>query len=115
MKKLSREYGYSAVGVYFALSALDFPFCFLAVRMLGTDRIGRWEHNVVEVFFKVVPRSAVDKAWEVIAWPFPAKEVAPGSVVDGAVAGDGQDWGVDEAEKNNTGDNASKFMIDNMA
>jgi len=48
LKKLSREYGWTAVGVYFALSALDFPFCFLAVRALGTDRIGQWEHNVVE-------------------------------------------------------------------
>jgi hypothetical protein len=40
MRKLSREYGWSAVGVYFALSALDFPFCYLLVRTLGTDRIG---------------------------------------------------------------------------
>jgi hypothetical protein len=40
MKKLSREYGWSAVGVYFALSALDFPFCYLLVKTLGTDRIG---------------------------------------------------------------------------
>jgi hypothetical protein len=39
-KKLSREYGWSAVGVYFALSVLDFPFCFLLVRVVGTDRIG---------------------------------------------------------------------------
>lgn len=40
LKKLSREYGWSAVGVYFALSVLDFPFCFLLVRIVGTDRIG---------------------------------------------------------------------------
>lgn len=40
MRRLSREYGWSAVGVYFALSALDFPFCYLLVRYLGTDRIG---------------------------------------------------------------------------
>lgn len=39
-KKLSREYGWSAVGVYFALSVLDFPFCFLFVRLVGTERIG---------------------------------------------------------------------------
>lgn len=39
-KKLSREYGWSAVGVYFALSVLDFPFCFLLVRIVGTERIG---------------------------------------------------------------------------
>lgn len=42
LKKLSREYGWSAVGVYFALSVLDFPFCFLLVRIVGTDRIGKW-------------------------------------------------------------------------
>lgn len=40
MRKLSREYGWSALGVYIALSALDFPFCYLLVRYLGTDRIG---------------------------------------------------------------------------
>jgi N-terminal acetyltransferase 2 len=43
MKKLSREYGWAAVGVYFALSVLDFPFCFLAVRMIGVDKIGETE------------------------------------------------------------------------
>jgi hypothetical protein len=50
LRKLSKEYGYSAVGVYFALSALDFPFCFLAVRLAGADRIGHYEHVVVETF-----------------------------------------------------------------
>ncbi len=40
MRKLSREYGWSALGVYLTLSALDFPFCYLLVRYLGTDRIG---------------------------------------------------------------------------
>ena len=39
MKKLSKEYGWVAVGVYFGLGFLDFPFCFLLVRMVGTDRI----------------------------------------------------------------------------
>lgn len=41
LKKLSREYGWSAVGVYFGLSVLDFPFCFLLVRVVGADNIGR--------------------------------------------------------------------------
>jgi hypothetical protein len=41
MRKLSREYGWSALGVYLALSALDSPFCYLLVRFLGTDRIGK--------------------------------------------------------------------------
>lgn len=45
-----------------ALSALDFPFCVLAVRMLGTDRIGRWEHTIVRAF------------WETISIPFPEGE-----------------------------------------
>ena len=40
LKKLSREYGWSAVGVYLALSVLDFPFCFLLVRFVGTEKIG---------------------------------------------------------------------------
>lgn len=40
LKKLSREYGWTAVGVYLALSVLDFPFCFLLVRTVGTEKIG---------------------------------------------------------------------------
>lgn len=48
LKHLSREYGYSALGVYLGLSALDFPFCFLAVRYFGADRIGAVEKTVVE-------------------------------------------------------------------
>lgn len=43
MRKLSREYGWSALGVYFALTALDFPFCYLFVKQMGTDRIGELE------------------------------------------------------------------------
>lgn len=42
LKKLSREYGWSAVGVYLALSVLDFPFCFLLVRTVGTEKIGEF-------------------------------------------------------------------------
>jgi hypothetical protein len=42
MKKLSREYGWSALGVYLGLTALDFPFCYLLVRYLGTDKIGKF-------------------------------------------------------------------------
>jgi hypothetical protein len=49
LKKLSREYGWSAVGVYFLLSALDFPFCYLLVRFLGTDRIGELDFSLLVV------------------------------------------------------------------
>lgn len=48
LKKLSREYGWAALGVYLGLSALDFPFCFAAVRLLGVERIGYYEHVVIE-------------------------------------------------------------------
>lgn len=47
LKQMSKQYGYTAVGVYLALSALDFPFCFLAVRLLGTERVGHYEEVAV--------------------------------------------------------------------
>ncbi|OGM42024.1 peptide alpha-N-acetyltransferase Nat2 [Aspergillus bombycis] len=50
LKALSREYGWSALGVYLLLSAMDFPFCFAAVRFLGVEKIGYYEHVVVEAF-----------------------------------------------------------------
>lgn len=59
---MSREYGWTALGVYLALSALDFPFCVLAVRMLGVERIGHWEHVIVRGF------------WDTISVPFPGGE-----------------------------------------
>jgi hypothetical protein len=76
LKKLSREYGWTAVGVYLLLSALDFPFCFLAVRALGTERIGQWEHAVVE-FVK-----------SIISIPFPGmvKDTGEGRVDAGEYA-----------------------------
>jgi hypothetical protein len=54
LKQLSKEYGWTAVGVYFALSLLDFPFCFLAVRLLGTDRIGHYEDVLKDTFWSLV-------------------------------------------------------------
>ncbi|KAH8701481.1 hypothetical protein GQ44DRAFT_717566 [Phaeosphaeriaceae sp. PMI808] len=54
LKKLSREYGWTAVGVYFALTVIDFPFCFLAVRLLGTDRIGHYEDVIKNAFWTVI-------------------------------------------------------------
>ncbi|KAJ4324387.1 DUF1279 super [Neodidymelliopsis sp. IMI 364377] len=54
LKQLSKEYGWAALGVYLGLSALDFPFCFLAVRLLGTDRIGHYEEVVKDGFWNLV-------------------------------------------------------------
>lgn len=42
------------MGVYFALSAIDFPFCFLAVQILGPERVGRWEHAIVDAVKSVL-------------------------------------------------------------
>lgn len=120
LKKLSREYGWTAVGVYFALSALDFPFCFIAVRMLGTERIGHWEHVIVS------------NVKSVLKWPLPeaAKQQieGPAEMVEGAVRSTineieqdkerlldddstyaVQDHGVKAAQVANSGDNASMF------
>ncbi|KAK7512107.1 hypothetical protein IWZ03DRAFT_316862 [Phyllosticta citriasiana] len=101
MRKLSREYGWVALGVYLGLSVLDFPFCFLAVRMLGTDRIGRWEHAVIQGFWDLVHVAFPDlhkgqpKAEEVLT------PTEAGHVEDGAA------HRVDEANKSNTGDEAT--------
>ncbi|KAH6875301.1 hypothetical protein J4E91_004335 [Alternaria rosae] len=54
LKKLSREYGWTAVGVYLGLSLIDFPLCFMAVRLLGTDRIGHYEHVLKNALWSVV-------------------------------------------------------------
>lgn len=55
LKKLSREYGWTAVGIYLALSVLDFPFCFLLVRTVGTEKIAYLEDIVVSYAQKVIP------------------------------------------------------------
>ncbi|KAK4219138.1 N-terminal acetyltransferase 2 [Rhypophila decipiens] len=57
LKKLSREYGWTAVGVYLTLSVLDFPFCFLLVRIVGTEKIAAIEEIVVRNVQKVIPES----------------------------------------------------------
>ncbi|KAL9057027.1 MAG: hypothetical protein Q9162_002575 [Coniocarpon cinnabarinum] len=72
LRKLSREYGWTALGVYLALSALDFPFCFLAVRMLGTERIARAEHAIIHGF------------WAMISFPFPGGEEQVRGILRGA-------------------------------
>ncbi|PKY01859.1 hypothetical protein P168DRAFT_292013 [Aspergillus campestris IBT 28561] len=68
LKTLSKEYGWSALGVYLLLSAMDFPICFLAVRWLGVERIGRYEHMLVEsakdAMQRVWPRSEEEAASE---------------------------------------------------
>ena len=55
LKGLTRKYGWAAVGTYFALSVLDYPFFFLAVRAAGTERIGQYEHSLAEWIKRTIP------------------------------------------------------------
>ncbi|OAA76935.1 hypothetical protein LEL_06619 [Akanthomyces lecanii RCEF 1005] len=73
LKKLFKDYGKSAIGVYLALSVLDFPFCFLLVRIARpapnklTDQAifgeitGKIEHAVVSTVSQFIPDSIRQK------------------------------------------------------
>lgn len=128
-KKLSREYGWSAFGVYMLLSALDFPFCFLAVRSLGVDRIGHAEKVVVGYVGDVLPESVKNAYLELsnliktVVRPNrkqgepknqPQLEVAetPAGAIPAFGLPQAQDeHGVLQAERENTGDNASMISF----
>ncbi|KAJ4294463.1 DUF1279 super [Kalmusia sp. IMI 367209] len=90
LKRLSKEYGWLAVGVYLALSALDFPFCFVAVRMLGTERVGHYEHVVVEGIKSVIriPFPNMFKGSEDIEGPI-AEEIREAAAREEALGHDG--------------------------
>ncbi|QLQ79831.1 hypothetical protein HG537_0C04800 [Torulaspora globosa] len=50
IKGLMQLYGYSALGVYLALTALDLPLCFLMVHSLGEERIKVYLNKVKNAF-----------------------------------------------------------------
>lgn len=115
LRKLSREYGWSALGVYLALTALDFPFCFIAVRWLGTDRIGHWEHVAVEWIKTMIPeqvRARFGELKESLMGRTPTSREISEPIEDGAVAAPvGLDLhAIEEAERENKGENASKCL-----
>ncbi|KAK1247785.1 hypothetical protein MKX07_000673 [Trichoderma sp. CBMAI-0711] len=99
-KKLSREYGWSAVGVYFALSVLDFPFCFLLVRIVGTERIGQVEHYVVSAAAKFIPES-VRTRWH--EWRQSLKKEEEQRLGNNDISDKVEmvGWGVEKAEERN--------------
>ncbi|MCJ1486178.1 hypothetical protein MMC06_006354 [Schaereria dolodes] len=119
LRKLSREYGWSALGVYLLLSALDFPFCFIAVRWLGTDRIGHWEHEVIEWFWRAWPlripvpeASGQDGTTQGVEIAGTGAKIEEYGVIEGgrgaeSVAVPGYDHGVKDAEQRNKSENAS--------
>ncbi|KAK0614267.1 hypothetical protein B0T14DRAFT_393540, partial [Immersiella caudata] len=103
LKKLSREYGWAAVGIYMTLSVLDFPFCFLLVRSVGTERIAEIEHIVVSNVKKVIPQSVQDKWHE---FRQGRKEASDGD----SAAPEGKEvvgWGVKEADARTAQEGAS--------
>jgi len=117
MKKLSREYGWAALYVYLALSALDFPFCFLAVKMIGTDTVGQWEHVIVGYVKGLLqwPISgtvqdsigeAIDKVDETIN-PDGGKRLLEEEGQTYAI----EDHGYKEAEEANSGKDASMYWM----
>ena len=111
------------------LSLLDFPFCFAAVRYLGTDRIGRYEHVVLEWVKGVIPDGVRDKWREMrrkVGQSYGEDGVREATTA-GGVAGEekrvevygvvegneevgivGYDHGVREAERDNESENASE-------
>lgn len=114
IKKLSREYGWAALYIYFALSALDFPFCFLAVKMLGTDLIGHWEHVIVSYVkgFLQWPLSgtiseqvgdAVDKVQDAVGTEDSKRLLEDNGETEGLI-----DHGYKDAVEANSGKDASK-------
>lgn len=95
MKKLSKEYGKAAVGVYFALSILDFPFFFLLVKAVGAERIGKIEHWVVT---HVIPES-VRQTWNEWVAYFKQAEIKETGEDHVSDAVEKAGWGVEEAQE----------------
>lgn len=98
LKRLSKEYGWSAVGVYLALSVLDFPLCFLLVRVVGTDTIGKVEHYVVSSVSQFIPETVRQK-WHQYWHSVKSAEVETlgHDAISDKVEMAG--WGVEEAQK----------------
>lgn len=109
LRKLSREYGWAALGVYLGLSVLDFPFCFLLVRMVGTDRIAEVERWVMAGLKKVVPES-VKERWHEYRAAF--KDAEREELGDNHVSEDVEKvgWGVEKAQERHK-EEASKSHI----
>lgn len=123
MRKLSREYGYAAVGVYIALSTLDLPFCYLAVSYLGTERIGRWEHAILSYIKGILKwpmgeegKQMVDEGADYVKRKVPLKKAQGEGVVGKRLLEEDEtyvveDHGYTEAEKADQGDQAGTFSL----
>lgn len=99
---LIKVYGWVTVGVYLGLSAADFPFCFLFVRAVGTEAIGKVEHSI-STFVKDIIPEPVKNAWHSV-WSSIKKAEAKAFGDGGDITGKMEmaTWGVEKAEKANT-------------
>ncbi|KAM0344586.1 hypothetical protein ACHAPU_007360 [Fusarium lateritium] len=103
LKKLTKEYGWVTVGVYFALSILDFPFCFLFVRMVGPEKIGEVEHRVMSTVKQLIPDS-VRETWHTYWESFRKAETKALGDDDISDKMEMATWGVEKAEERNRAD-----------
>lgn len=121
MKKLSREYGWAAFGVYMALTALDLPFCYLAVVSIGPETVGHWEHVIVGYIKGVLQwplagtaheqiNDAVDKVGEV-SGAQDGKRLLEEAPAD--LKYEVEDHGYNEAAAANKGEGASMILMSN--
>ncbi|PSR85921.1 hypothetical protein BD289DRAFT_367883 [Coniella lustricola] len=104
LRKLSREYGWAAAGVYLALSVSDFPFCFLLVKWVGTDRIAEIEHWVTSRVSKVIPDGVKQQWHEWRGTGNDEPEVEEHLGADGQASGadaKAVGWGVEQAQQRN--------------
>lgn len=95
------------------LTALDFPFCFLAVRWLGTDRIGRWESAILDMFWSIIPFRLEPMRGSQASESESAEKISEEYRIAGpstdAVGVPIYDHGLKEAEQRNRSENASKL------
>lgn len=106
MKQMSRKYGWIVVGIYLSLSVLDFPFCFLAVRWIGTERIAEIEHTVISAFW-----SAVEKAMPSLKERREEKEALEAAAEE--MTKNGEEAGVvNTLQGKNKHEDASTYLLD---
>ncbi|KAJ4006813.1 DUF1279 super [Fusarium irregulare] len=100
LKKLTKEYGWVTVGVYLGLSVLDFPFCFLFVRMVGAEKIGEVEHRVMSTVKQMIPDS-LREAWHTYWQSFRKAEARALGDDDISDKMEMATWGVEKAQERN--------------
>ncbi|KAK5661407.1 hypothetical protein OQA88_11306 [Cercophora sp. LCS_1] len=89
-----------------SLSVLDFPFCFILVRAVGTEKISEVEHVVVSNVSKFIPER-VKQMWN--EFRHGGSKTEKGEVADGVPAegAEAVGWGVREADARTAQEGAS--------